>query len=52
MCIRDRDIVEIDRIKDAINKNERFLHRLFTDNEIKYFESKGFKTEKMCIRDS
>ena len=42
------DIVEIDRIKDAINKNERFLHRLFTDNEIKYFESKGFKTETIA----
>ena len=42
------DIVEIDRVKDAINKNERFLHRLFTDNEIKYFESKGFKTETIA----
>ena len=42
------DIVEIDRIKDAINKNERFLHRLFTDDEIKYFKSKGFKAETIA----
>lgn len=42
------DIVEIDRIKDAINKNEKFLYRLFTDNEIEYFKSKGFKVETIA----
>ena len=35
------DIVEIYRIKDLINNNPRFLEKIFTEDEIKYFESKG-----------
>ncbi|MGL5692449.1 MAG: holo-ACP synthase [Peptostreptococcaceae bacterium] len=42
------DIVEIDRIQDAINKNERFIYKLFTDDEIAYFESKNFKIETIA----
>lgn len=35
------DIIEIDRIKENIEKlNEKFLKRVFTDNEIKYCEAK------------
>ena len=36
------DIVEIDRIKDSIEKlGDKFLNKIFTDEEIKYCESKG-----------
>ena len=34
------DIVEINRIERAIEKNERFLERLFTSREQDYFRSK------------
>ena len=44
------DIVEIDRIKDAIDKNDRFLYRLFTDAEGDYFETKMFKAIGTGIR--
>lgn len=38
------DIIEVDRIKKALkNENERFQKRVFTDNEIKYCESKGIQ---------
>lgn len=42
------DIIEIERIKEAINNNPRFLNKIFTDDEIKYFESKGFKPESIA----
>lgn len=42
------DIVEIERIKDAIDKNSRFLYRFFTESEIEYFKSKNFKTETIA----
>ena len=42
------DIVEIHRIKDAMKNNPRFLDRIFTENEIKYFKSKGFKAETIA----
>ena len=42
------DIIEIERIKEAINNNARFLNKIFTDDEIKYFESKGFKHESIA----
>lgn len=36
------DIIEIDRIKESIDTlEERFLNRIFTQNEIKYCESKN-----------
>ena len=35
------DIIEVDRIKESIeNIGEKFLNRVFTDNEIKYCELK------------
>ena len=34
------DIIEINRIKKAL-KNEKFLKRIYTENEIKYCEEKG-----------
>jgi holo-[acyl-carrier protein] synthase len=36
------DIVEIDRIAMASKKNERFLKRIFTENEIELFKSNGY----------
>lgn len=35
------DIIEVDRIKKAIEKNKRFLSRNFTHKEIQYFHTKG-----------
>lgn len=36
------DIIEIDRIKKSIERNgSTFLNKIFTENEIKYCESKG-----------
>lgn len=42
------DIIEIKRIKEAVDKNNRFLDKIFTENEIKYFKSKGFKYESIA----
>ena len=30
------DLIEIDRIKDAINNTPMFLEKIFTNNEIQY----------------
>lgn len=36
------DIVEIERIKDSIEKlGDKFLNKIYTEEEIKYCESKG-----------
>ena len=36
------DIVEIDRIKESIEKlGEKFINKIYTQEEIKYCESKG-----------
>ncbi|MBN4069293.1 MAG: ACP synthase [Alkaliphilus sp.] len=37
------DIIEVDRIKKAIERNDRFLSRIFTDREISLYISKGSK---------
>ena len=42
------DIVEIHRIKDIMQKNPRFLDTIFTENEMKYFKSTGFKAETIA----
>lgn len=42
------DIVEIKRIENLLKKNERFLERFFTDNEIKYFKEKNFKPQTIA----
>ncbi len=42
------DMIEIKRIKEAVESNPRFLEKIFTENEIKYFESKGFKSETIA----
>ena len=35
------DIIEIDRIREALNKKGNFLKKMFTDKEIEMFEHKG-----------
>lgn len=42
------DIIEIERIKKAIERNSRFLDKIFTEKEIEYFASKGFKPESIA----
>ena len=42
------DIIEIDRIKKAIEKNERFLTKIFTENECLMFSEKAMKTETIA----
>lgn len=45
------DIVEVPRIAAAIRRfGARFLHRIFTENEIRYCESKHNKVERYAAR--
>lgn len=39
------DIVEIKRIKKAIDKNKLFLKRVFDDSEIEYLKSRNLRPE-------
>lgn len=38
------DIIEISRIHDAINKNDNFIERIFTSNEIEMFDKKNINS--------
>lgn len=42
------DIVEIHRIKDALERNPRFLSRIFTKTEQEYFDSRKMKTDTIA----
>ena len=42
------DIVEIERIENILKNKKRFLNKTFTDEEIKYFESKNFRSETIA----
>ena len=45
------DITEVPRIAAAIERfGDRFLKRIFTDNEIRYCESKANKAERYAAR--
>lgn len=35
------DLIEVERIKKAIEKSDRFLHKIYSDIEIAYCEEKG-----------
>lgn len=39
------DIIEIERIEIAVKRTNSFLNKLFTENEMKIFEARGFKSE-------
>ncbi|WP_278682203.1 holo-ACP synthase [Paraclostridium bifermentans] len=42
------DIVEIERIENILKNKKRFLNKIFTDEEMKYFESKNFRSETIA----
>ncbi len=42
------DIIEIDRIQNAIDRTKGFLSRNFSEKEIIYFEEKKFKAETIA----
>ncbi|MCT4604746.1 MAG: holo-ACP synthase [Marinisporobacter sp.] len=37
------DIIEIERIANAIDRNDQFLKRIFTDKEIAYFSTINYR---------
>lgn len=44
------DIVEIRRIKEAIERNDNFINKLFNKEEIEYLKSRGFRPEFVAGR--
>ena len=44
------DIVEIDRIKNAINKRRGFLSRIFNESEIEYLKRRNMRPEYVAGR--
>ena len=45
------DIAEVPRIADSIERfGERFLHRVFTDGEIRYCDTKANRAERYAAR--
>ncbi|KEZ86878.1 4'-phosphopantetheinyl transferase [Clostridium sulfidigenes] len=44
------DIVEIRRIKDIMEKNEKFLEKIFTNNEIQYLKARNLRPEYVAGR--
>jgi holo-[acyl-carrier-protein] synthase len=42
------DIIEIDRVKKALQRNPRILNRLFTDYEIDYFKSRNMNIQHIA----
>lgn len=44
------DIIEIDRVKDAMKRNSRFIEKLFNEEEIEYLKSKNLNAESVAGR--
>jgi holo-[acyl-carrier protein] synthase len=44
------DIVEIHRIKEAIERNANFINKLFNIEEIEYLKGRGFRPEYVAGR--
>ncbi|MGL5150181.1 MAG: holo-ACP synthase [Clostridium sp.] len=44
------DIIEIERVENAIKKNSRFIDKILTPNEKKQLDKKGFKVESIAGR--
>ena len=42
------DIIEIDRIQEAVNRSNRFISKNFTQLEIEMFESRGNKAQTIA----
>ena len=44
------DIVEIKRIKEAVDRNDNFIEKLFSKEEIEYFQSRNMRPEYIAGR--
>ena len=44
------DMVEVSRIKDAVNKQKNFLQRVFSENEIRLSDRGKFRFEELAGR--
>ncbi len=42
------DIIEINRIEKAVERHKNFLARIFTENEIEYFNKKNMRAETIA----
>ena len=42
------DIIEISRIREAVEKNSGFMKKVFSEKEIEYFESSGSRIETLA----
>jgi len=42
------DIIEIDRVKKALQRNPKILNRLFTEYEITYFQSRNMNIQHIA----
>lgn len=42
------DIIEIDRVKKAVDRNPRFLEKMFTKQEIEFFKGRKLKAETIA----
>ncbi|WP_255547709.1 holo-ACP synthase [Crassaminicella indica] len=42
------DIIEIERISNAISRNDKFLHRIFTQKEINYFSTINYRVNTIA----
>ena len=42
------DIIEIEKVEKLIKNKPRFIDRIFTENEKKYFEQKKFKPQTIA----
>ncbi len=42
------DIIEIDRVEKAVDRNPKFLEKMFTDREIEFLKSRNLKGETIA----
>lgn len=42
------DIIEIDRIDKAVERNSKFLEKMFTKKEVEFFKERNFKAETIA----
>ena len=50
ICGVGTDIVEVERIKNAIERNDKFLERIFTITELDYLKSRNLRPEYVAGR--
>ena len=42
------DIIEIERVKKAVERNPKFLEKMFTEREIEFLRSRNLKSETIA----